>query len=86
VIVDHITSGTALVLPIDEIIAVCKEKYKNICNNVEEISRNVPVFIDGAHAVGQIALDLNKSNPDFYVSNCHKWLCAPKVLFQFFNK
>jgi len=65
VVVDHITSGTAIVMPIEEIIKECH-------------SRNIPIFIDGAHAVGQVPLDLNKWNPDFYVSNCHKWLCAPK--------
>jgi isopenicillin-N epimerase len=65
VVVDHITSGTAIIMPIEEIIKECR-------------IRKIPLFIDGAHSVGQIPLNLNELNPDFYVSNCHKWLCAPK--------
>jgi isopenicillin-N epimerase len=64
-ILDHITSPTALVLPIAETIAMLK-------------AAGVPVLIDGAHSVGQIALDLDALGADWYVSNAHKWLYAAR--------
>jgi isopenicillin-N epimerase len=64
-VIDHITSQSALVLPINDIVAVCH-------------SAGVPVLIDGAHGPGQVQLDLRTINADWYVGNCHKWLCAPK--------
>jgi isopenicillin-N epimerase len=64
-VIDHISSHSALVLPLAEIIAVCHRA-------------GVPVLVDGAHAPGQIDLDLQALGPDWYTGNCHKWLSAPK--------
>jgi len=61
----HITSASSLRFPVEELV--------NIAANAGIIS-----VIDGAHAPGQIPLDLDRLNADFYVGNCHKWLLSPK--------
>jgi len=54
-----------LIFPVKEICEIAKAK-------------NIISIIDGAHSPGQIELNLEEINDDYYVGNCHKWLLAPK--------
>jgi isopenicillin-N epimerase len=65
IFLSHITSSTALKLPVEQIIQKAK-------------SMGIPTFIDGAHAPGHIPLNLKELGCDFYSGACHKWMMTPK--------
>ncbi|MGI9013326.1 MAG: aminotransferase class V-fold PLP-dependent enzyme [Phycisphaerales bacterium] len=65
VVIDHITSTSALILPVQEIASRCR-------------ASGVDLLIDGAHAPGMLDLEVPSIGTTYYTGNCHKWMCAPK--------
>jgi isopenicillin-N epimerase len=64
-IVDHITSATAAILPVRQLVEHARKT-------------GIPVLVDGAHAPGHLALDVTAIGADWYTGNAHKWLFAPR--------
>jgi isopenicillin-N epimerase len=73
VFLSHITSSTALRLPVEEICAVARQK-------------GLITFVDGAHAPGQIPVNLQTLGADIYTGACHKWMMTPKGSSFFYVK
>lgn len=65
IFISHLTSSTALRLPVEDICAIANE-------------RGIMVFVDGAHAPGQLPINLNSLGVDIYTGACHKWMMTPK--------
>jgi selenocysteine lyase/cysteine desulfurase len=61
----HIASLPAIILPVKELVALCA-------------SRGILTLIDGAHALGQIPVNVTDINANFWLGNGHKWFYSPK--------
>ena len=64
-LLDHVTSPTAVVFPVEEIVR-------------QLAARGIDTLIDGAHAPGMIPLEIDRTRRGLLRGHCHKWLCAPK--------
>jgi len=64
VIIDHISSPTGIIMPVKKIVAALNK-------------RGIDCFVDGAHAPGQIPVNVTDIGAAYYTANHHKWICAP---------
>lgn len=61
VVIDSIASVPGVIYPWEQVVALCR-KYGALS------------LVDAAHSIGQHKVDMKKADPDFFISNCHKWL------------
>ena len=65
-IVDAVSSNPGVRMPWKQMVQICREE-------------GVWSVVDAAHSLGQEPdIDLHAARPDFWVSNCHKWLYAKR--------
>ncbi|KAG8899649.1 hypothetical protein FRB99_006517 [Tulasnella sp. 403] len=64
-VIDTIVSNPGVTMPWEKLVEICREE-------------NVWSLIDAAHGIGVLNVDLNKTQPDFWVSNAHKWLMSKR--------
>jgi isopenicillin-N epimerase len=65
IIIEHITSPTAILMPIKELINIARRN-------------NIKILVDGAHAIGTLDLNMDLLKPDWYVGSLHKWCFTMK--------
>lgn len=74
-VIDHITSMPSVLIPVKELTRICREE------GVDQ------VFVDAAHAIGNVEVDVKEIGADIYTSNLHKWFfCPPSVAFLYCRK
>ena len=66
VVLDHIASATGFRFPVEQLVPAVHDA-------------GLPVLIDGAHAPGQVDVDLEALGADFWSGNLHKWVCSPRA-------
>ncbi|AFZ24425.1 selenocysteine lyase [Cylindrospermum stagnale PCC 7417] len=64
VVLSHVFWNTGQVLPLDKIVAVCRNNHSLL-------------LVDAAQSVGALPLNLTELGVDFYAFTGHKWLCGP---------
>eukprot|EP00123_Amoebidium_parasiticum_P021960 comp7695_c0_seq1/m.3329 comp7695_c0_seq1/g.3329 ORF comp7695_c0_seq1/g.3329 comp7695_c0_seq1/m.3329 type:complete len:420 (-) comp7695_c0_seq1:525-1784(-) len=73
-VLDHISSMPSMVFPIKQMVSMCHDA------GVKE------VFVDAAHAIGSVHVDVTDIGAEYYVSNLHKWLFCPAGVSFFHSK
>ncbi|KAK4779279.1 hypothetical protein SAY86_006807 [Trapa natans] len=74
-VIDHVTSMPSVVIPVKELVKICREE------GVDQ------VFVDAAHGIGCVDVDVKEIGADFYTSNLHKWFfCPPSAAFLYCRK
>jgi len=71
-VISHIASVPGVIMPVEAAIKLCRDPAI--------VGKHpIPVLVDGAHALGQIRIDLQAmGDPEYYLSNGHKWFFTPK--------